>query len=211
MPSRWYRCEISFNNPHSRREPGGDNPHPVPDRTPTDPNPSLEQVTRAKKMPSLGTSWAFPWAWMYSQVFRGPEELEGARESRPAPVSRPGSRLKSSESDPKTEAVEAWWPVDHDKTASCSCPVQKSKNFVSRAQGTLRCAPCSFAPGVSKVSSACSARQRQSSRRSWSTPGLPSGTHPPQRRHPRRFSPNGAAGRDPPVFQSRATYSLSPC
>src|ERR1019366_8055130 len=54
----------------------------------------------------------------------------------PAPVSRADAWLKSSESDPKTEAVEAWWPVDHDKTASCSCLVQKSKNFVSRARNT---------------------------------------------------------------------------
>src|SRR5664279_5112155 len=27
---------------------------------------------------------------------------------------------------------------DRDRTLSCSCPVQKSKNFVSRAQGALR-------------------------------------------------------------------------
>jgi hypothetical protein len=47
-------------------------------------------------------------------------------------VSRPGAWLKSSESDPTTEAVEAWCPVDHDKTTSCSYPAEKSKNFVSR-------------------------------------------------------------------------------
>jgi hypothetical protein len=37
----------------------------------------LERVAVAKKLPRLGISWAFPWAWRYSQVCRGPEELEG--------------------------------------------------------------------------------------------------------------------------------------
>jgi hypothetical protein len=140
----------------------------------------------------------------------GPEARKRSGKPRPAPVSRPGSRLKSSASDPKTEAVEA--PVPVTATRQCLVPVRLQRAKTSfPGQGTLRCAPCSFPPGVSKVSSACSARQRQSSRRSWSTPGLPCGTQPPQRRQPRRFSPNWAAGRDPPVFQSRATYSLSPC
>ena len=97
----------------------------------------FRRVRPTEEMPSRGTSWAFPWAWTHSQVFRGLEELEGARESRPAPVSRPGSRLKSSKSDPKTEAVKAWWPVERDKTLSRSCLVQKSKNFVSKARNTL--------------------------------------------------------------------------
>jgi hypothetical protein len=161
-------------------------------------------------MPSLGTSWAFPWAWTYSQVCRGPEARRRSGKPRPAPVSRPGSWLKSSESDPKREAVKVRWPVT--TTRHCPVPVRLQRAKTSfQGQGTLRCAPCSFPPGVSKVSSACSARQRQSSRRSWSTPGLPCGTQPPQRRQPRWFSPNWAAGRDPPVFQSRATYSFSPC
>jgi len=82
----------------------------------------------------LGISGAFPWAWTYSQVCRGPEARMRSGKPRPAPVSRPGSRLKSSESDPKTEAVEASVAGDPDKTLSRFCPVQKSKNFVSRGQ-----------------------------------------------------------------------------
>ena len=95
-------------------------------------------------------------------------------------MSRPGAWLKSSESDPKTEAVEAPVAGDRDGTLSCSCPAQKSKNFVSRERNT---------PLRSVFLSAweCSARQRQSSRRSWSTPELPCGTQPPQRRQPRLF------------------------
>ena len=48
----------------------------------------------------------------------------------------PGAWLKSSESDPKTEAVEAPVAGDRDKTLSRFCQVQKSKNFVSRARNT---------------------------------------------------------------------------
>ena len=70
-------------------------------------------------------------------------------------MSRADAWLKSSESDSKTEAVEAWWPVDHDKTASCSCLVQKSKNFVSRARNTpLR--SVFLSAWEAKVSWACS-------------------------------------------------------
>src|ERR1039458_3270683 len=63
-----------------------------------------------------------------------PEARKRSGKPRPAPVSRPGSRLKSSESDPKTEAVEAPVAGDRDKTLSRFCPVQKSKTFVSRGQ-----------------------------------------------------------------------------
>ena len=88
-------------------------------------------------MPSLGTSWAFPWAWTCSQVCRGPEARKRSRKPRPAPVSRPGAWLESSESDPRTEAVKAGWPMERDKTLSRSCLVQKSKNFVPRVSNTL--------------------------------------------------------------------------
>ena len=152
-------------NPHPIWRPGADeSPSPLGTDSRHYPSP-IRSASPRKKTARSGTSWAFPWAWTHSQVFRGLEELEGARESRPAPVSRPGSRLKSSKSDPKTEAVKAWWPVT--TTRQCLVPVRLQRAKTSfPGQGTLRCAPCSFPPGVSKVSSACSARQRQSSRRS---------------------------------------------
>ena len=58
-------------------------------------------------------------------------------ETGPATFLDPGeedqrSAAKWSAPDAKTEAVEAWCPVDHDKTLSHFCPVQKSKNFVFR-------------------------------------------------------------------------------
>ena len=75
---------------------------------------------------------------------------------RPAPVSRPGAWLRLSESDPKTEASN---PVAgcSDKTLSRFCPVQKSKNFVSRARNTpLR--SVFLSAWEARVSWACSAR-----------------------------------------------------
>src|ERR1035437_10003015 len=108
-------------DPYPRREPGGDNPHTRPNRTRWNPHPPSEPpsskgVRPTEKMPSLGISGAFPWPWTWFQVFRGPEARKRSGKPRPAPVSRPGSRLKSSESDPKTEAVEA--PVvEHSWTA----------------------------------------------------------------------------------------------
>jgi hypothetical protein len=115
------------------RQPSGDNPHSLPDRTPRNPHPPRTR-SPLKTTARSGTSWAFPWAWTYSQVCRGPEARRRSGKPRPAPVSRPGSWLKSSESDPLTEAVKAGWPVERDKTLSRFCPVQKSKNFVSRGQ-----------------------------------------------------------------------------
>jgi hypothetical protein len=53
---------------------------------------------------------------------------------------------------PKTPAVESGGDGGPDRTLSRSCLVSKRKNFVSRAQGPLRCAPCPFPPGVSEVS-----------------------------------------------------------
>jgi hypothetical protein len=58
-----------------------------------------------------------------SKALREAEARADVEAVRVAKVERVGS---------KDEAVEAWWPVDHDKTLSRFCPVQKSKNFVSR-------------------------------------------------------------------------------
>jgi hypothetical protein len=108
--------------------------------------------------------------------------------------------------DPKTQATKA--RVSLAPTRHCPVSVRSRRAKTSfPGPGTLRCAPCSFPPGRQKLVGPA-ARQRQSSRRSWSTPGLPCGTQPAQRRQPRRFSPNWAAGRGPLVFQSRVTYSF---
>jgi uncharacterized protein len=51
-------------------------------------------------------------------------------------------------------------------------PVQKRKNFVSRAQGPLRCSPWPFPPGVGKLAEpVCSPRQRQCLR-GWPAPAF---------------------------------------
>src|ERR1039458_7376957 len=59
----------------------------------------------------------------------GPEARKRRGKPRPAPVSRPGSRLKSSASDPKTEAVEA--PVPVTATRQCLVPDRKSTRLNS--------------------------------------------------------------------------------
>ena len=142
----------------------------------------------AKEMARLGISEAFRWAWRHFQVFRGRKgsgRSTGVQAGRVAKVERAEPkrrrRLKPGRRWPRQDTVPF-----------LSCPEAQKLRF--QRPGTLRCAPCSFPPGLSKISSACSARQRQSSRRSWSTPGLPCGTQPPQRRQPRRFSPNGPQG-----------------
>ena len=124
--------------PIPRREPGGDNPHPRPNRSPRNSHPSAGGRPPGKEMARLGISWVFPWAWTYSQVCRGPEELEGVRESCRARVEAVRGRTQ------KRRAARVRSPV-RDRTLSRSCPAPKSKNFVSRP-GTLRYAPCSFPP-----------------------------------------------------------------
>ena len=88
-------------------------------------------------------------------------------------MSRPGVCLKPRESDPKTEASN---PVTgrSDKTLSRFCPVQKSKNFVSRARNTpLR--SVFLSAWEARVAGPVPSRQRQRSRRwRWSGPGAPS-------------------------------------
>src|ERR1019366_437023 len=71
----WQRYAVVAGAAGPRREPGSDNPHPLPEGIPS--NPSLPGARpRARRWPSLGTSGALPWPWTHFQVFRGPEQLE---------------------------------------------------------------------------------------------------------------------------------------
>ena len=124
--------------PIPRREPGGDNPHPRPNRSPRNSHPSAGGRPQARKWPVL----VFPGSSLgLGRIHRyvgGPEELEGVRESCRARVEAVRGRTQ------KRRAARVRSPV-RDRTLSRSCPAPKSKNFVSRP-GTLRYAPCSFPP-----------------------------------------------------------------
>jgi hypothetical protein len=180
---------------------------PTPGQTEVQRIPSLRGTSQRGQ--EDGVSWYFLGLPLGLDLFPGMSGAGRTRrrsgKPRPAPVSRPGAWLKSSESDPKTEAVEAPVAGDRDGTLSCSCPAQKSKNFVSRERNTplrsvfLSAWECSAPPAPVLAPLAVNGFR------------APCGTQPPQRRQPRRFSPNWGAGRGSPVFQSRATYSLSPC
>jgi hypothetical protein len=112
--------------------------------TTKNPHPHLESETDRGD----AQSWYFLGLPLGLDVFPGMSGAgrtpERSGKPRPAPVSKPGAWLKSSESDPKTEAVEAPVAGDLDKTLSCSCPAQKRKNFVSRGQehSTALRVPC---------------------------------------------------------------------
>ena len=124
--------------PIPRREPGRRQSPPQAKQESTKFPPLRRRPSPGKEMARLGISWVFPWAWTYSQVCRGPEELEGVRESCRARVEAVRGRTQ------KRRAARVRSPV-RDRTLSRSCPAPKSKNFVSRS-GTLRYAPCSFPP-----------------------------------------------------------------
>src|ERR1019366_4915806 len=86
--------------------------------------PLRRRPSPGKEMARLGISWVFPWAWTYSQVCRGPEELEGVRESCRARVEAVRGRTQ------KRRAARVRSPV-RDRTLSRSCPAPKSKNASS--------------------------------------------------------------------------------
>ena len=140
--------------------------------------------------------------------------LSERRQWRPEPPRPVPARLKGGTAvgaKPKPPAVESEMPLSG--TGQCLVPVlpRRAKTLFP-GRGPLRCAPWSFPPGLPKVNwagpRAASASVRAARGALLDCRAAP---QPPQRRQPRRFSPNWAAGRDPPVFQSRATYSLSPC
>src|ERR1035437_676836 len=60
MPSRWYRREITTNNPYPCREPSGDNPYPCRTGVQGIPYPP-RQPSPGKEIPRLGISGALPW------------------------------------------------------------------------------------------------------------------------------------------------------
>ena len=68
----------------------------------------LAKVSAAKKIPSLGISGAFPWAWTWSQAFRGAGRgLEG-REVRLRPMGLSGC------------ATQATWSISGDAVSTCA-------------------------------------------------------------------------------------------
>src|ERR1035437_7432588 len=71
------------------------NPYPAANQAPIAPTPdiqkskespcSLEHATVAKTTACSGISEAFPWAWTWFQVLRGPEEVRTGREVQGTP------------------------------------------------------------------------------------------------------------------------------
>jgi|ERR1017187_3605154 hypothetical protein len=98
MPSRWYRREITTNNPYSRREPGGDNPHPLPD-TSSKESPSSPEAVAAQDDGPL---------WYFRGVSLGLETLPGISGARRT-LERSGKpRLAGrAEQDQPTSASQA--------------------------------------------------------------------------------------------------------